>query len=113
MASARYRQMGQTLDDAAGEAFDKTATLLGLGYPGGMVIDRLAGEGDPKRYQLPRPLLHDGSCNFSFSGLKTAVATIVRREGDQVKEGQPLRDLCASFQAAVTEVLVAKTVGGP
>jgi len=105
----RYRQLGQTLDDAAGEAFDKTATLLGLGYPGGMVIDRLAREGNPKRYQLPRPLLHDGSCNFSFSGLKTAVATIVRREGDQVKEGQPLQDLCASFQAAVTEVLVAKT----
>ncbi len=105
----RYRQLGQTLDDAAGEAFDKTATLLGLGYPGGIVIDRLAGEGDPKRYPLPRPLLHDGSCNFSFSGLKTAVATLVRREGDQIKEGQPLRDLCASFQAAVTDVLVAKS----
>ena len=105
----RYRQLGQTLDDAAGEAFDKTATLLGLGYPGGMVIDRLAQEGDPKRYPLPRPLLHDGSCNFSFSGLKTAVATIVRREGDKVKEGAPLRDLCASFQAAVADVLVAKT----
>jgi N6-L-threonylcarbamoyladenine synthase len=105
----RYRGLGQTLDDAAGEAFDKTATLLGLGYPGGMIIDRLAGEGDPKRYPLPRPLLHDGSCNFSFSGLKTAVATLVRREGDAVKEGPPLRDLCASFQAAVTDVLVAKT----
>ncbi len=105
----RYKQIGQTLDDAAGEAFDKTATLLGLGYPGGMVIDRLAGEGDPKRYQLPRPLLHDGSFNFSFSGLKTAVATTVRREGVQLKEGQPLRDLCASFQAAVTDVLVAKS----
>ncbi len=105
----RYRQLGQTLDDAAGEAFDKSATLLGLGYPGGMVIDRLAGEGDPKRYPLPRPLFHDGSCNFSFSGLKTAVATLVRKEGEQVKEGQPLRDLCASFQAAVTDVLVAKT----
>ena len=105
----RYRQLGQTLDDAAGEAFDKTATLLGLGYPGGMVIDRLAGEGDPKRYKLPRPLLHDGSCNFSFRGLKTAVLTLVRKEGDGVKEGQPLRDLCASFQAAVTDVLAAKT----
>lgn len=105
----RYRQLGQTVDDAAGEAFDKTATLLGLGYPGGMVIDRLAGEGDPKRFPLPRPLLHDGSCNFSFSGLKTAVATVVRREGEGVKEGQPLRDLCASFQAATTDVLVAKT----
>ena len=105
----RYRQLGQTLDDAAGEAFDKTATLLGLGYPGGMIIDRLAGEGDPGRYKLPRPLLHDRSCNFSFSGLKTAVATMVRREGDPVKEGQPLRDLCASFQAAVVDVLVAKT----
>ncbi len=105
----RYSQLGQTLDDAAGEAFDKTATLLGLGYPGGMVIDRLAGEGNPGRYSLPRPLLRDGSFNFSFSGLKTAVATLVRREGDGVKEGEPLRDLCASFQAAVTEVLVAKT----
>ena len=105
----RYRQLGQTVDDAAGEAFDKTATLLGLGYPGGTVIDRLAGEGDPKCFQLPRPLLHDGSCNFSFSGLKTAVATIVRREGDRVREGQPLCDLCASFQAAVSDVLVAKT----
>lgn len=105
----RYRQLGQTVDDAAGEAFDKTGTLLGLGYPGGAVIDRLAGEGDPKRFPLPRPLLHDGSCNFSFSGLKTAVATLVRREGDTVRSGQLLRDLCASFQAAVTDVLVAKT----
>jgi N6-L-threonylcarbamoyladenine synthase len=105
----RYRQIGQTLDDAAGEAYDKTATLLGLGYPGGMVVDRLAGEGDPTAYKLPRPLLHDGSCNFSFSGLKTAVATIVRREGAAVTEGRPLRDLCASFQAAVADVLVSKT----
>ncbi len=105
----RYRQLGQTLDDAAGEAFDKSATLLGLGYPGGVVIDQLAREGDPRRFPLPRPLLHDGTCNFSFSGLKTAVATIVRREGESVKGEQPLRDLCASFQAAVADVLAAKT----
>lgn len=104
----RYVTLGRTLDDAAGEAFDKVAKLVGLPYPGGMQIDRLAGAGDPRAVSLPRPLLHDGSFNFSFSGLKTAVLNHVRKYPD-AREGQPLSDLCASFQAAVCEVLVGKT----
>ncbi len=103
----RYVTLGQTLDDAAGEAFDKVGKLLGLPYPGGIVIDRLAAEGDPERIKFPRPLLHDGSYNFSFSGLKTAVLTHLQRNPNP--EGNALNDLCASFQAAVCEVLVAKT----
>lgn len=104
----RYAILGQTLDDAAGEAFDKVAKLLGLSYPGGVEIDRLAAAGDPERIAFPRPLLHDGSFNFSFSGLKTAVLTHLRKHplpaGDEA-----LQDLCASFQRAVCDVLVAKT----
>jgi N6-L-threonylcarbamoyladenine synthase len=104
----KYRTLGQTRDDAAGEAFDKVAKILGLPYPGGAVIDRLASQGDPKGVKLPRPLLRDGSCNFSFSGLKTAVLQYVGKNPNTF-EGEPLRDLCASFQAAVSEVLVEKT----
>ncbi len=104
----RYRTLGQTVDDAAGEAFDKSAKLLGLPYPGGVLIDRLAAEGDPAAVKLPRPLLHDGTLDFSFSGLKTAVLTHLRHHPDAA-EGQALNDLCASFQAAVCEVLVHKT----
>ncbi len=104
----RYATVGQTQDDAAGEAFDKVAKLVGLPYPGGAVIDRLAGEGDPKAVKLPRPLLNDGSCNFSFSGLKTAVLTWLKNNPNSAV-GQPLADLCASFQGAVCDVLVAKT----
>ena len=104
----RYTTLGQTRDDAAGEAFDKVAKLLGLPYPGGVEIDRLAAEGDPKRIPFPRPLLHDGSFNFSFSGLKTAVLNHVRK--NPVQDGQQLRDLCASFQRAACDVLVAKTM---
>jgi N6-L-threonylcarbamoyladenine synthase len=104
----RYRTLGQTLDDAAGEAFDKVAKLLGLTYPGGAVIDRLAAAGDPAAIRFPRPLLHDGSCNFSFSGLKTAVLTYLRKNPLST-EGVLLNDLCASFQAAVCDVLVGKT----
>jgi N6-L-threonylcarbamoyladenine synthase len=104
----RYRTLGQTVDDAAGEAFDKVAKLMGLSYPGGAVIDRLAATGDPAAIRFPRPLLHDGSCNFSFSGLKTAVLTYLRKD-PEAKEGYRLNDLCASFQAAVCEVLVEKT----
>lgn len=104
----RYRTLGQTLDDAAGEAFDKVAKLLGLPYPGGMVIDRLAASGDPAAIRFPRPLLHDGSFNFSFSGLKTAVLTHLQKFPSD-REGARLNDLCASFQAAVCEVLVGKT----
>ncbi|KAF0220728.1 MAG: O-sialoglycoprotein [Geobacteraceae bacterium] len=104
----RYTTLGQTLDDAAGEAFDKVAKLLGLPYPGGAVIDRLAATGDPAGMKFPRPLLHDGSFNFSFSGLKTAVLNHVQKN-PTAREGASLNDLCASFQAAACEVLVGKT----
>lgn len=103
-----YRTLGRTIDDAVGEAYDKSATLLGLGYPGGALIDRLAREGDPAAIRFPRPLLHDGSLNFSFSGLKTAVLTHLKKQ-PAVPAGRELHDLCASFQAAVCEVLVKKT----
>ncbi len=102
---ARYRLIGQTVDDAAGEAFDKVARFLGLGYPGGPAIDRLAREGDPTAIEFPRPMLHDGF-DFSFSGLKTAVLHHVRRHPDV-----EVRDVAASFQEAVVDVLLAKLVG--
>jgi tRNA N6-adenosine threonylcarbamoyltransferase len=103
----RITTLGQTFDDAAGEAFDKVAKLLGLSYPGGAVIDRLAAGGNPARIRFPRPLIHDGSCNFSFSGLKTAVLTHLRKFPTD-GEGEALNDLCASFQEAVCDVLVQK-----
>ncbi len=103
----RYVTLGQTLDDAAGEAFDKVAKLLGLPYPGGMLIDGLAAAGNPAAIRFPRPLSHDGTFNFSFSGLKTAVLTHLRNHPDAA-QGQSLNDLCASFQAAVCDVLVRK-----
>jgi N6-L-threonylcarbamoyladenine synthase len=98
----RYRQLGQTIDDAAGEAFDKVARLLGLGYPGGPAIDRLAMQGDPKAVVLPRPLWGEGY-DFSFSGLKTAVLTVLRKQPDL----HPA-DVAAAFQEAVVDVLVDK-----
>lgn len=104
----RYRVLGCTRDDAAGEAFDKVAKLLGLGYPGGPVIDRLAAEGDPKSIHFPRAMLADRTrFEFSFSGLKTAVSVHVDQHG-QPDSRAALADLCASFQAAVVEVLVTK-----
>ena len=102
-----YLPLGQTLDDAAGEAFDKVARLLGLGYPGGPAIQEKAEGGDPKAFDLPRAWL-PGTCNFSFSGLKTAVLYLVRRLEKESNE-LPLADLAASFQAAVVDVLVEKT----
>ncbi|SKA07913.1 O-sialoglycoprotein endopeptidase [Trichlorobacter thiogenes] len=104
----RYRILGRTIDDAVGEAYDKTATLLGLGYPGGALIDKLAQQGSPTAVKFPRPLLHDKTLNFSFSGLKTAVLTHLKKQS-HTPEGAELHDLCASFQAAVCEVLVKKT----
>ena len=98
--------LGSTRDDAAGEAFDKVAKMLGLGYPGGMVIDGLASTGDAKAIVFPRALPGREDLDFSFSGLKTAVATRIGREG-RPQEGQ-LADFCASFQAAVVDVLVRK-----
>src|SRR5450755_2052382 len=97
-----YETIGQTVDDAAGEAFDKVARFLGLGYPGGPAIDALALRGDPEAVAFPRPMLDDGS-DFSFSGLKTAVVTYCRRHPDL-----DVADVAASFQAAVVDVLVTK-----
>lgn len=102
-----YRTLGQTIDDAAGEAFDKVGKLLGIPYPGGAVIDKLARQGNPRAIPFPRPLLHDGTLNFSFSGLKTAVMTHLRRN-PQYTEESLLPDLCASFQEAVCQVLTEK-----
>jgi N6-L-threonylcarbamoyladenine synthase len=106
-----YRLLGQTLDDAAGEAFDKVATLLGLGYPGGAALERLAREGRPDRYRFPRPLLaeltrSDEPYAFSFSGLKTAVLRAVQASGDLARDRA---DIARGFQDAVLDVLVAKT----
>lgn len=104
----RYRTLGRTIDDAAGEAFDKAGTLLGLDYPAGARIDALAKRGNPTSVTFPRPLLHDGSLNFSFSGLKTAVLTYLQKNPLST-DAHELPDLCASFQAAACEVLVKKT----
>ena len=98
-----YALLGETQDDAAGEAFDKTAKLLGLGYPGGPELSRLAEQGTPGRYRLPRPMLGSGDLDFSFSGLKTAVSTVVHKESSLQKA-----DLARAFVDAVVEVLVAK-----
>jgi N6-L-threonylcarbamoyladenine synthase len=98
----RYRLLGTTVDDAVGEAYDKVARFLGLGYPGGPVIDRLAGQGDPEAIRFPRPMLREGY-DFSLSGLKTAVVNHVRAHPDA-----SVPDVAASFQAAVIDVLVAK-----
>ena len=100
-----YDLLGRTVDDAAGEAFDKVAKLLELSYPGGPEIDRLARQGDPRKFDLPRSMLNSGDFNFSFSGLKTAVRYLLPK-----LEGDFQADLCASFQEAVVDVLVQKTI---
>jgi N6-L-threonylcarbamoyladenine synthase len=102
-----YRRLGTTIDDAAGEAFDKTSKLLGLGYPGGPEIERRALEGDPKRFDLPRPLRGTEGCHFSFSGLKTAVRRTVETLGTLADKD--IADLSAAFQTAVGDVLVERT----
>jgi N6-L-threonylcarbamoyladenine synthase len=104
----RYQTLGQTIDDAAGEAFDKVAKLLGLPYPGGQAIDRLACSGNAHSIKFPRPLQHDGTFNFSFSGLKTAVFNFLQKNPDNL-QGAGMNDLCASFQGAVCDVLAFKT----
>ena len=101
----RYHKLGSTLDDAVGEAFDKTAKLLGLPYPGGPSLEALAREGNATAYPLPRPLLHRAGCDFSFSGLKTAVAQLVAAQGVGALPRQLAADVAASFQAAVTDIL--------
>jgi len=120
----KYKLLGRTRDDAAGEAYDKVAKLMGLGYPGGPIIDRLAQKGDPRAFNFPRGMIGSGDYDFSFAGLKTAVLYTLQRQ-DVIASGAKqsprdrhgrLRslamtsDLCASFQAAVTDVLVAKTI---
>lgn len=102
-----FTRLGRTRDDAAGEAFDKVAKLLGLGYPGGPVISRLATEGNPTAFAFPRARLGEHSLDFSFSGLKTAVAACV---GKLDRAELPIPDICASFQEAVVDVLVEKTL---
>jgi len=107
-AEGDYRLLGQTRDDAAGEAFDKVAKLLGLPYPGGPEIDRRAREGNGTRYPLPRSMMDSGDATFSFSGLKTAVRYLLPKV--DLNEAQTVADMCASFQEAAVDVLVAKTI---
>lgn len=104
----RYEILGETIDDAAGEAFDKSAKLMGLPYPGGPWLARLAETGDPAAFKLPRPLLHSGDLDFSFAGLKTAVLTQARKLGDDLEARKA--DLAASTQAAIVEVLLRKSL---
>jgi N6-L-threonylcarbamoyladenine synthase len=106
----QHRVLGATMDDAAGECFDKTGKLLGLTYPAGPIIDRLAAEGNPEAYDFPRPLRNDDNHDFSFSGLKTSVRYFLRDHPGLGDDPQQLRDLCASVQAAIVDVLVTKTV---
>ena len=105
-----YELLGDTLDDAAGEAFDKTAQLLGLGYPGGPAVSRIAEFGVPSALQLPRPMINSGTLDFSFSGLKTAVLTAVRREGASNLCEQVRADIALEFVQAMVDVLVAKSL---
>ena len=109
-AELQHEVLGSTIDDAAGECFDKVGKLIGLAYPGGPEIDRLAGEGNPKAFDFPRPMLKDANDDFSFSGLKTAVRYFIRDHPEVLSDAKQIRDLCASVQAAIVEVLVTKTV---
>ena len=104
----QYELLGETLDDAAGEAFDKTAKLLGLPYPGGAALSEMATQGRPETVKLPRPMLHSGDFDFSFSGLKTAVLTRVREIGEA--DAQQRADIAHGFQQAIVEVLVRKAL---
>ena len=105
----RYRRLGTTIDDALGEAFDKVAKMLGLGYPGGPRVEALARDGDPRAFPLPRPLTGQPGCHFSFSGLKTAVRQTILRLGPAALEPAVQADLCASFQAAAADALLDRT----
>ena len=109
----QYELLGETLDDAAGEAFDKSAKLLGLGYPGGPAISRLAEFGDPLAYKLPRPMLHTKDFNFSFSGLKTAVLTVVKNHEEKIVANiceQDKANIARGFVDAIVDVLTAKCI---
>jgi N6-L-threonylcarbamoyladenine synthase len=104
----RYELLGETIDDAAGEAFDKSAKLMGLGYPGGPALSKLAEQGDPAAFKLPRPLLHSGNLDFSFAGLKTAVMTQAKKLGDDFEARKA--DLAASTETAIVDVLLKKSL---
>ena len=104
----RYDLLGETIDDAAGEAFDKSAKLMGLGYPGGPALSRLAEQGNPVAFKLPRPLLHSGNLDFSFAGLKTAVMVQAKKLGDEMNARKA--DLAASTEAAIVDVLLKKSL---
>ncbi len=107
-----YKRLGSTLDDALGEAFDKTAKMLGLGYPGGPIVEKYAREGDENAYDLPRPLLNRKDCDFSFSGMKTGIYRLIEEKKSQnpeiLKDKKFIADLCASFQKAAGDVVVSK-----
>jgi N6-L-threonylcarbamoyladenine synthase len=103
-----YELLGETIDDAAGEAFDKSAKLLGLGYPGGPALSKLAEQGRSDAFKLPRPLLHSGDLDFSFAGLKTAVLTQAKKLGSDLDARKA--DVAASTQAAIVDVLVKKSL---
>lgn len=105
----KYRRLGTTIDDAVGEAFDKTAKLLGLGYPGGPAVERAAVDGDPASFHLPRPMMGRPGCDFSFSGLKTAVKRAIGGQADGVDHQRDAHNLAASFQAAVADILADRT----
>ena len=106
---ADYERLGTTVDDAVGEAFDKSAKLLGLGYPGGPKIEQEAAKGDARQISLPRPMKGQESCHFSFSGLKTAVRTKVRELGEQGLSERDVQNVCASFQEAVADVIADRS----
>ncbi len=109
-AIGQYSIVGQTLDDAAGECFDKSARLLNLPYPGGPEIARLAQHGNPNRFKLPRPLLRRDNTNFSFSGLKTAVVHLVRQNPDWETDAQLKYDIAAGIETAITDILAQKSI---
>ena len=109
-AELEHHLLGSTVDDAAGECFDKVGKLIGLPYPAGPEIDRLAEGGNPKAFDFPRPMINDPNDDFSFSGLKTSVRYFLRDHPDLLNDPQRVRDLCASVQAAIVDVLVTKTI---
>ena len=109
-AELDHHVLGSTVDDAAGECFDKTGKMIGLPYPAGPEIDRLAETGNPKAYAFPRPMIDDPNNDFSFSGLKTSVRYFLRDHPGLLDDAQRVRDLCASVQAAIVDVLVTKTI---
>lgn len=102
----KYELIGQTLDDSAGEAFDKVAKMLGLGYPGGPIVDKRAKEGDTKRFKFPRPLCDKPGCDFSFSGIKTAARILLDKTEETLRDDKFINDFCASFQASVVDCII-------